>query len=134
MPSHSVQPAGRRHLRRMRPQRGRPKHADCLPGMRGTAAMRVRMAVPAAAAFEALIRWALPPVRASGRGGALRGRRQRAPYVGMPGKLGRERPQPGRMPGGRRDFADAGYGRARTGAVCTRDGPRPGAAGIGLPG
>jgi hypothetical protein len=28
----------------------------------------------------------------------------------------------------------AGYGRARTGAVCARDGPRPGAAGIGLPG
>lgn len=27
----------------------------------------------------------------------------------------------------------AGYGRARTGAVCARDGPQPGAAGIGLP-
>jgi hypothetical protein len=34
---------------------------------------------------------------------------------------------------GRRE-AGAGYGRARTGAVCARDGPRPGAARNGLPG
>jgi hypothetical protein len=60
--------------------------------------MRVRPAVRAPPAFEALIRRAPPPVRAPGRAGALRGRRQRAPHVGVPGKLGRGWPQPGRMP------------------------------------
>ena len=49
MPSRSVQPAGRRHLWRRRRRRGHPERAGCTPGVRGTAAIRVRLAVPAAA-------------------------------------------------------------------------------------
>jgi histidine kinase/DNA gyrase B/HSP90-like ATPase len=46
----------------------------------------------------------------------------------VPGKLGRGRPQPGRMPGDD-GIAGTGNGRARTEAVCARDGPGPGAMG-----
>jgi hypothetical protein len=63
---------------------------------------------------------------------ALRGR-QRAPEIDVPGKLGRGQPQPGRTPGDDGN-GDTGNGRAHTGAVCARDGPRPGTAGHGLPG
>jgi hypothetical protein len=73
------------------------------------------------------------PTRFPGGGSrALRGR-QRAPEIDVPGKLGRGRPQPGRTPGDDGN-GDTGNGRAHTGAVCARDGPRPGTAGHGLPG
>ncbi len=49
MPSRSVQPAGKRHLWRILRWRGRPKRAGCRQGMRGTAPMCMRVAVPAAA-------------------------------------------------------------------------------------
>jgi hypothetical protein len=52
-----------------------------------------------------------------------------APDIHVPGKPGRGRPQPGRAPGDD-GIAGTGNGRARTGAVCARDGrPRPGAMG-----
>jgi hypothetical protein len=51
----------------------------------------------------------------------------------VPGKPGQGRPQPDRMPG-TGGIPGSGYGRARTGAVCARDGPRQGTVGNGLPG
>lgn len=47
------------------------------------------------------------------------------PDIGVPGKPGRGRPQPGRMPGVG-EIPGTGNGRARTGAVCAQDGPTVG--------
>ena len=68
----------------------------------GTAARYFRVAVPAAADARSgksagHFRLYAPPRL---RLGAPRGRQQRAPDIDVPGKLGRGRPQPGRMPGG----------------------------------
>jgi hypothetical protein len=110
------------------------EHVRCLPGIRGTVAMCVRVAVPTAAK----VRGANPlgtsvRMRSGAMLGAPRRRQRCARAIGVPGKLGRGRPQPDRMPraGG---VSGTGYGRARTGAVCARDGPRPDAACSGLPG
>jgi hypothetical protein len=96
--------------------------------------MRFRVAVPAAAALEAANPlgsrlYALPGEATGVRGGSSSVRRMlTCPASG--GEDGRSRagcPDPAGIPG-------AGSGRARTGAVCARDGPRPGIAGSGLPG
>jgi len=81
-----------------------------------------------------LIRWALPSVLASGEAKGLRGDGGSVRWMltgpASWGEDGRSRagcPDPAGIPG-------TGYGRARTGAVCARDGARPGTAGSGLPG
>jgi hypothetical protein len=75
------------------------------------------------------VKWRCPSVRCSaGRGdGAPRRRRQHAADIAVPGKPGRGRPQPGRMPG------TGGISRHREwsdphGAACARDGLRSGGA------
>ena len=136
-PTHETDagnPAGKRHSRRIRRCRGRPKRAGCLAGMRETATMCTRVAVPATAGVRGV-----NPLGTSARtrfrpGRALRGRRQRAPYVGMPGKLGRGRTQPGRMPGADGDCRRRVRSRPHGGGVRPGRSTAPGAAGIRLPG
>jgi hypothetical protein len=100
MPSRSVRPAGKRHSHGGyvggADAPGTPVTCQGCAGQRqGASGSRCRL--PRRSKRQ--VRWALPPVRASGQGqGAPRGPQQRAPDIDVPGKLGRGRPQPGRMP------------------------------------
>jgi hypothetical protein len=112
-----------------------PRLASCLPGMRGTAATCFRVAVPTAAdarSGKSAGHFRLQELQSDARAprGDSGSTRRIVACLASRGKRG---PQPGRIPV-RGVIPDAGYGRARAGAVCARDGPRRGAAGSGLPG
>jgi hypothetical protein len=106
MRSHSVQPAGKRHshsgyvtgagARARRLPAKDARDGDARPGS-GADCRRT---------LEALICWALVRTRPRGDASGLRGDGSGVPDIGVPGKLGRGRPQPGRMP--------------RAGGVCRR--------------
>ena len=103
--------------------------------MRGTAATCSRVAVPTAAdarSGKAAGHFRLQELQSVARvprGDSGSTRR----IAACPASRGKRGPQPGRIPGPG-VIPEGGYGRARTGAVCARDGPRRGAAGSGLPG
>jgi len=63
--------------------------------------------------------------RSRARLGSARERQQQAPNIGMPGQAGARIATAGPGYRGRR-ISGTGDGRARTGAVCGPDGPRPG--------
>jgi hypothetical protein len=128
--SRSVKPAGNRHSYGYIAGAGTPGRLVACRRC-GTAARYFRVAVPTVAGARSgksagYFRLYALPVRLESPAWL----RQHAPDINVPGKAGQGRPQPDRVPGDD-GIAGTGNGRARTGAVCARDGPRPGAMGRG---
>lgn len=132
MPSRSVRPAGNRHSCGDPPLMLRAGHAGYPPGMREAAAR----CSPGGGAGGCLrpkrqVRWALRLCALQGEAAGLRGADgSMPPDIGVPGKPGRGRPQPGRMPGSAM-IPGTGNGRARTGLCAPRTAPPSGGAGTG---
>jgi len=109
MPSRSVRPAGKRHSHGgYVAGADAPNRPDACQGCTGQWQCASGSWCRLPRRSKRLIRWALSSVRASGEATGVRR------DVDVPGKLGRGRPQPGRMPGPG-GIPDTGYGRAPQG-------------------